>query len=134
MGVEVVADHLPGRCRRRRGEQIVQECHEIRLGAGIADRAADLACRDIERGDQGFRAVPDILKLPPLDVPGLHRQARGSSLQRLDTGHLVDRDGLAALLGDSGGRVVYGAEPATGRLTRWAHLVSKSGSGLDVSQ
>ncbi len=65
MGVEVVADHLPACCRRRRAEQFVQERHEVRFGAGIADTAADLAGGDIERGDQRFGAVPDILELPP---------------------------------------------------------------------
>jgi hypothetical protein len=37
-----------------RSEQIVQERHEIRLGAAISDGAADLAGGGIERGDQGF--------------------------------------------------------------------------------
>ena len=94
--------------------------------------APDLARPDIEH--QGFRAVPDILKLPPRDVPRLNRQAWSGLLQCLNAGHFVDRDGLHALPGDGGGRLVDGAEPATGRLTRWAHLVSKSGSGLGVSQ
>jgi hypothetical protein len=99
VGVEVVADHVPRCRRRRRGEQSIQERHEIRLGAAVADGAADLACRDIERGDQGFRAMSDVLELSPFDVAGLHRQVRGSTLQRLDTGHLVDRNGLPTLFG-----------------------------------
>jgi hypothetical protein len=40
-----------------------------RLGAGISDGGANFARSDIERGDQGFRAMPDILELPPFDVP-----------------------------------------------------------------
>jgi hypothetical protein len=83
VGVEVVADHLPACHRGRRGEQIVQERHEIRLGAGIADEAADFARGYVKRGDQGFGAVPHILELPPFDVPGLHRQARSGAFQRL---------------------------------------------------
>ena len=98
------------RRRRRRGEQCLQERHEIRLGAGIADGAADLAGGDIERGDQGFGAMPDVLELPPFDVPGLHRQARGGAFQRLDTGHLVDRNGLNALFGGGGGRLIHRAD------------------------
>jgi hypothetical protein len=50
--------------------------------------------------------VPDVLELPPLDLPGLHRQAFGGTLQRLDAGHLVDRDGLPASLGGGGGRLI----------------------------
>ena len=37
--------------------EIVQERHEIGLGAGITDSAADFACGNIERGDQGFGAA-----------------------------------------------------------------------------
>ena len=81
----------------RLGEQLLHECDEILFGAGIADRAMDCAGGDIERGDQGFRAVPDILELAPLDVSRLHWQAFGGPFQGLDTGHLIDRDGLATL-------------------------------------
>ena len=123
-----------GRRRWRRGEQRLEERHEIRFGAGVPDRATDLASGDVERADQGFRAMPDILELPPFDVSRLHRQVLGGTFQRLDAGHLVDRDGLHALLGGSGGRLIHRAEPATGHLTRWVHFVSKSGSGLGVSQ
>jgi hypothetical protein len=111
MRVEVVADHVPTCRRRRRGEQIVQERHEIRLGAGIADGAADFTRGNIERGDQGFGAVPDILELPPFDVPWLYRQVRGGAFQRLDAGHLVDRNSLHALPGGGGrGRLIHRAD------------------------
>src|ERR1700712_3887101 len=56
VGVEIVADHLPWR-RRGRGEHRLQERHEIRFGASIADGAADFARGDIEGGDQGFGAM-----------------------------------------------------------------------------
>jgi hypothetical protein len=67
VGVEIVADHLPSR-RRGRGEHSLQERHEIHLGASIADGAADFARGDIERRDQGFGAMADILELPPFDL------------------------------------------------------------------
>jgi hypothetical protein len=51
-----------GRRRRRRGEQILEERHEIRFGAGISDRA-----------------MPDVLELPPFDVSRLHRQVLGGT-------------------------------------------------------
>jgi len=106
----VIADHLPPRRRRRRAEQTVQERHEVSLGAAVPDGATDLACGDIERGDQRFRAVPDILELPPLDLSRLHRQARSRTFQRLDTGHLVNRNGLHALLGGGRGRLIHRAD------------------------
>ena len=90
--------------------RVLQERHEICFGAGISDGAADLAGGNVECGDQGFRAMPDVLELPPFDVSGLHRQAWGGPFQRLDTGHLVDRDGLHALLGGGGGRLIDRAD------------------------
>ena len=44
------------------------------------------------------------------DVSGLHRQVRGGTLQRLDTGHLVDRNGLLALFGSGGGGLIHRAD------------------------
>jgi hypothetical protein len=82
---------------------IAQERHEVGFGAGIPDGAEDFAVGNIERGDQGFRAIPDVLELPPFDVSKLHRQTLGSTCQRLNTDHLVDRDSLHALLGGGGG-------------------------------
>ena len=52
--------------------------------------------------------MPDVLELPPFDVPRLHRQVRGGTLQCLDTGHLVDRNGLLALFGSRG--LIHGAD------------------------
>jgi hypothetical protein len=92
------------------GEQIVQERHKICLGPSISDGAADFARGDIKRGDQGFCAMPDILELPPFDVSRLHRQARRSMFQRLNTGHFVDRDGLHARLGNGGCRLIQPAD------------------------
>jgi hypothetical protein len=57
--------------------------------------------------------MADILKLPPFDVPGLHRQARRGAFQRLDTGHLVDRDGLNTLLRSGGGSLIHRADIGT---------------------
>jgi hypothetical protein len=38
--------------------------------------------------------MPDILELTPFDMPRLHRQGRGGTLQGLNAGHLVDRHGV----------------------------------------
>jgi hypothetical protein len=93
-----------------RGEQIVQERYEIRFSASIADGAADFARGEIERGDEGFRAVPGVLELAPFDVPWLHRQARIGTFQRLDARHLVTRNGLHALFGGARGRLIHRAD------------------------
>ncbi len=53
--------------------------------------------------------MPDILELPPLDVSRLQRQARSRAFQRLDTGHLVNRNGLHALLGGGWRRLIHRA-------------------------
>ena len=45
--------------------------------------------------------MADILELTPLDMSRLHRQARSSTLQCLDAGHLVDRHGVHVLFGGS---------------------------------
>ena len=54
--------------------------------------------------------MADILELAPLDVSRLHRQALGGTFQRLDTGHLVDRNGLHTLLGGGGGSLINRAD------------------------
>jgi len=54
--------------------------------------------------------MPDILELAPLDMPRLHRQGRGGTLQRLNAGHLVDRHGVHVLLGGRRCRLVDGAD------------------------
>jgi len=62
--------------------------------------------------------MPDVLELAPLDVSRLHRQARGGTFQRLDAGHLIDRDGLHALVG--GGLHVAGGPRRGASLRRAA--------------
>ena len=51
--------------------------------------AGDLAGGDLQRGEQGGGAVPDVVVGAPLRQPGLHRQHRRGPVQRLDLGLLV---------------------------------------------
>jgi hypothetical protein len=51
--------------------------------------------------------MPDVLELSPFDMPGLHRQARRRTLQRLNTGHLIDRNGLHTLFRGAGGDLIH---------------------------
>ena len=66
--------------------------------------------------------MPDILELAPFDVSRLHWQAFGGTFQGLDTGHLVDRNGLTALSATAGA-VWYTAQMS-------AHFVVELGIGL----
>jgi hypothetical protein len=54
--------------------------------------------------------VPGILEFAPFGVSRLHRQAWCGAFQCLDTGHLVDRNGLHALFGGAGGRLINRAD------------------------
>src|SRR5580658_2691818 len=87
------------------GQQGVEKTSKVLLGAGVADHPDDFADRDIETGDQGLRAVAAILEFAPLDLARLHRQSRCDALQRLNAGHLVDRDCAMALVGAGCGLV-----------------------------
>lgn len=65
---------------------------EILFGAGVADAPLDHAGGHVEAGDQRLRAVAGILEFATLDLARAHRQGRRDPLQRLDAGHLIDRD------------------------------------------
>jgi hypothetical protein len=52
----------------------------------------DLAGGDLERGEQGDGAVPNVVVGAPLGQTGLHRQDRGGAVQRLNLGLLVDAE------------------------------------------
>jgi hypothetical protein len=56
------------------------------------------------------------------DVPGLHRQARCGAFQRLDTGHLVDRNGLSTLFGSGGGGLIHRTDVGALRVERGIRL------------
>ena len=103
-------NHSPWRGCWRGGEQILHKGDEILFGAGIADRATDRSGGDVESGDQGFRAMPDVFEFTPFDMPWLHGQAFGGPFQGLDPGHLVDRNGLTTLFGHGGRRLIYRAD------------------------
>ena len=110
MRIEVVADDAPRRGWRGRRKQIRHECGEVRLGACIADRGADRAGCDIEPRDHGDCAMAFVFEFSPLDVAWLHRQSFGGAFQGLDAGHLINRNGLAALFGLGRCRLIYLAD------------------------
>src|ERR1700733_10770158 len=58
--VEVVADNIPPCDGGGAAQQTVEKSRKIRLGALVADHAADLAGGHIETGNQGLRAGGDI--------------------------------------------------------------------------
>src|SRR6516165_5495032 len=83
----------------------------------------------IETGDQSLRAVAAILEFAPLDLARLHRQPRRDALQRLNAGHLVDRDCAMAFVGAGCGLVNLtdiGAFGIKGRIWFWRQPVTKA--------
>src|SRR5579864_1331683 len=104
--VEIVADDVPPGGGGGATQQAAEKSGEILLGARVAAHAFDLAGGDIEGSDQGLSAVAAILELAPLDLAGHHRQPRRDALQRLNAGHLVDRDRAVGVI--SAGRSFVG--------------------------
>ena len=102
--VEVVAHDAPAQGRGR-GEESVEEAHEVGFVAGIGDAAADLAGDDVEVGDERLRPMADIFELAPLDPARPHGQRGGDAFERLDAGHLVDRHRPHRLAGFHGAAV-----------------------------
>src|ERR1700726_2611613 len=129
MDVEVVADDIPPCIGGGAAQQGVEKTCKVLLGPGVADHPGDFADRDIETGDQGLRAVAAILEFAPLDLARLHRQPRRDALQRLNAGHLVDRDCAMALVGAGCGLVNLtdvGAFGVKGRIGFWRQPVTKA--------
>src|SRR5580698_3810928 len=129
MDVEVVADDIPPCVGGGAAQQSVEKTCKVLLGPGVADHPDDFADGDIETGDQGLRAVAAILEFAPLDLARLHRQPRRDALQRLNAGHLVDRDCAMALVGAGCGLVDLtdvGAFGVKGRIGFWSQPVTKA--------
>src|SRR6516225_2249220 len=129
MDVEVVANDIPPCVGGGAAQQGVEKTSKVLLGPGVADHPGDFADRDIETGDQGLRAVAAILEFAPLDLARLHRQPRRDALQRLNTGHLVDRDCPMTLVGARCGVVNLtdvGAFGIKGRIGFWRQPVTKA--------
>src|SRR6202035_1614042 len=129
MDVEVVADDIPPCVGGGAAQQSVEKTCKVLLGPGVADHPDDFADGDIETGDQGLRAVAAILEFAPLDLARLHRQPRCDALQRLNAGHLVDRDCAMALVGAGCGLVDLtdvGAFGVKGRIGFWCQPVTKA--------
>src|ERR1700704_5299996 len=127
--VEVVADDIPPCVGGGAAQQGVEKTCKVLLGPSVADHPGDFADRDIETGDQGLRAVTAILEFAPLDLARLHRQPRRDALQRLNAGHLVDRDCAMALVGAGCGLVDLtdvGAFGVKGRIGFWRQPVTKA--------
>ena len=129
MDVKVVANDVPPCVGGGAAQQGVEKTGKVLLGPGVADHPDDFADRDIETGDQGLRAVAAILEFAPLDLARLHRQTRRDALQRLNTGHLVDRDCPMTLIGARCGLVNLtdvGAFGIKGRIGFWRQPVTKA--------
>src|SRR5215216_6391478 len=103
--VEIIADDVPLRVGGRAAQQFAEKSCEILLGPGLANHRLNVAGGDIEGSDQGLSAMALVFELAPLDLTGCHRQPRCDALQRLNAGHLIDRDRAMAVIGGSRGFV-----------------------------
>ncbi len=123
-------DFSPGLRRRVHPAEIANPFEHVRPPAAYPSWSSGRAspwwpCRKRRQTPRsGLLCHGGYIRTPAVRHAGLHRQAWGGAFQRLDTGHLVDRNGLPALFGGCGG----------GLIDRADHLVSNSGSGFGVSQ
>src|ERR1700730_2331064 len=97
--VEIVADDIPPCVGGSAAQHIAEKSREILLGPSVANHPFDLACGNVESGDQGLSAMPTILELTSLDLTRHHRQPRRDALQGLNTSHLVDRNRTMGIIG-----------------------------------
>ena len=71
---------------------VAEERDEV-LGAMLRLAPRDhLAGRDVQRGEEIDRAMPQVVVGPSFGLPDVHRQDRLRALERLDLGFLVDRE------------------------------------------
>jgi len=86
-------DHLAGRNCALDG---VEEADEFLMAVALHAAAEDGAVEDVQRGEQGCRAVADIIVGHRTGLARLDRQSRLRPIERLDLAFLVDRqhDGM----------------------------------------
>lgn len=69
MGIEVVTDEMKAHCSRVSGNHPVEVGQEISFGTrGTTGGGDHFARDDIAAQDKGARAMPDLFKLPALDL------------------------------------------------------------------
>ena len=85
----------------RKATKLVPVKTGIGLGARVTDLAHNRAGDDVKCGDQSLRAVTDIFKLAPFNLPRQHRQQWRSALQRLHAGHFVNGNRMHTFSGRS---------------------------------
>src|SRR4030095_11224111 len=67
--------------------------HKVSFGARLTDRGRDHnTLRHIPVGSQGLRAVPLVLEFATLNSSGPQGERRVFALERLNAGHLMDRE------------------------------------------
>src|SRR5688500_9769311 len=66
-----------------------QEGQELLVSVSVLAEPGHASGRHLQSGEQGGRAVPDVVVGALLGVPGLHRQRLLGPVQRLDLGLLV---------------------------------------------
>ena len=75
--------------------EVAEEDQELLVPVPWFAHAGDLAGGDLERGEQGGGAVPDVVVGALLGMAGLHRQHLLGAVQRLNLGLLIDTSTIA---------------------------------------
>ena len=96
---QVVGDDMDLSLLRLTGDNVAEERDERRAGVAWDRLAQDLAGAGIERGKQGQRPVPEVLKAVSLRAARRQGQHRVKAVQRLDRGFLIDREHGGVLRG-----------------------------------
>ena len=96
MRVQLVGDEQPDGLRIG-----IDGLRDVGREVGFRARRAEcgrhnLATHDIEVGDQAHCAVADIFKLAPFDLAWPHRFGWSNPFERLNTGHLIATQDMAA--------------------------------------
>ncbi len=98
MSIQIVHDEDPPRLRVGL-DRVKNVPHEIFFRACHTNgRRGHLALYYIPIADQAQRPMSRVFEFDPLHLAGLHRDRLGNTLQRLNTRHLVHRDGIRILL------------------------------------
>lgn len=110
MGVQLVTDDMPADRFGLSRHDRLQMREEIGFGAGWPTSGCQqLATYDIAAEDEGARAMPHILKFPPLNFARCQRQARVLAFECLHARQLIGTHGPFSLLSSRYGLCIHGA-------------------------
>ncbi len=98
MGVQAIHHQMPLGCLWNLGNRGLNMEQKVDFSAAIADAGSgNLSTDEIETGNQGLGAMPNVLKLPSLRIARSHGQVFDFALKSLNARHLVDTNAAFSL-------------------------------------